>query len=390
MIEPGVSGKLKDGVEALADLLLQETLAICRVPAPTFSEEARARYIEGRLRELGLQSVETDSLHNVTAVLPGSGDGPTLMVVSHIDTVFPAGTDVEPRWDGTVWRAPGIRDNSASAAVNLLVPEILRRVGLELKGDLILGFSVGEEGLGNLRGMRALMERFGPRISAVLAADGGLGIIGHAGVSVRRLKVVARAEGGHSWADVGKPSAVHVLGRIAAGISQIEVPEDPRSALNIGTFNGGTSVNAIAAHAEFLLDIRSVEQEVVVKIEERVRAIIAAGSCEGVDISLSVVGDRPGGRIAEDHPLIQAIQEGYRAVGVTGSPQAISTDANIPLWLGIPAASMGVSAGGGVHTLDEFLDPGSLTRGAQALVLTLLSLQRSLCRDNRTAPVSGL
>ena len=169
------SRSIAGGVHAVEEALLEETLCICRIPAPTFSEGDRAKYIQRRLKELGLQNVEVDPLQNVTAILPGTGGGPTVMIVAHIDTVFPEGTDVEPRWDGRFWRAPGIRDNSASAAITLMAPEILRRSGLALAGDLILAFSVGEEGLGNLRGMRALMDRYASRVSTVLAVDGNLG-----------------------------------------------------------------------------------------------------------------------------------------------------------------------------------------------------------------------
>lgn len=364
-------------LQTLPDALLQETLSICRIPSPTFAEEKRARYIYGRLQELQLQDVEIDALNNVTAVLPGTGGGPALMVVAHIDTVFPEETDVEPRWDGRYWRAPGIRDNSASAAVTLLLPELLRRNNLRLPGDLILAFSVGEEGLGNLRGIRALMQRYASRVSLVLAADGNLGIISHIGVAVKRLRISVTTEGGHSWADAGKPSAVHVLAQIAGDISRLPLPPSPKTVLNIGTFSGGTSVNAIAQRAHLLLDLRSVEQAALLALEQQVRAVIddAAARTDGVKVATEVVGDRPGGRLAADHPLVRAILASYAKVAVTGALEASSTDANIPLSLGIPAASIGVSAGGGVHTLNEFLDPETLVPGSRALLLTLLSLQ---------------
>lgn len=365
-------------IDALPDAVLRETLSICRIPAPTFAEEKRARYIESRLAELGLSQIDRDSLNNVTAVLPGSGHGPTLMAVAHIDTVFPEGTNVEPRWDGRLWHAPGIRDNSASAAVTLLLPELLNANGLKLAGDLILAFSVGEEGLGNLRGARALMERYGSRVSQVLAVDGNLGSICHVGVAVKRLEIAARAEGGHSWLDAGRPSAIHALAQIAGEISRLPLPQSPKSVLNIGTFNGGTSVNAIAQEARLLLDIRSVEQEPVRELETKVRAIVegVAARSAGVEVTTKVVGDRPGGRIPADHPLVRAIVDSYARVSVRGTLEAGSTDANIPLSLDIPAASIGVAAGGGVHTLDEFLDPDTLVPGSRALVLTLLALQQ--------------
>jgi tripeptide aminopeptidase len=362
-----------DGFE---EVLIQQALSICRIPSPTFAEEKRACYIAERLGAFGLQQIEIDEVHNVTAVLPGTGGGPTLMTVSHIDTVFPAGTDVEPKWDGQYWRAPGIRDNSASDAVNLLLPEMLRRRGIRLAGDLILAFSVGEEGLGNLRGIRALMERYRDKVSAVIAVDGNLGAITHIGISVRRLEVVVNTEGGHSWADAGKPSAIHILARMAAGISGIALASNPKTALNIGTIGGGTSVNAIAQTARFSLDLRSVDHAIVADMESKVRRIISDLSGEdGVDVAVNVIGDRPGGMIPSTHPLVAAIMASYREVGVASALKAGSTDANIPLSLGIPAASMGVSIGGKTHTLQEYLDPKSLAVGADALIRMLVSIQ---------------
>lgn len=363
--------------EALRESLLEETKSICRIPAPTFAEGPRARYIHSRLTRMGLKSVEIDELHNVSAVLPGEGGGPTIMVAAHIDTVFPKGTDVEPRWDGRYWRAPGIRDNSASAAITLLLPDLLRERNIRLQGDLILAFSVGEEGLGDLRGMRALMDRFGTRVTAVLVADGNLGVINNVGISVRRLSVTVTAEGGHSWADAGKPSAVHQLAIMAAEMSRLTLPTTPKTALNIGVLNGGTSVNAIAQKARLELDLRSVDRAVVQRLEAQVRHIVEAASRPaGVETSIAVIGDRPGGQIAPDHPLVGAIMSGYAAVSVSGVTLPGSTDANIPLSLGIPAASMGLSAGGGIHTLDEFLDPETLPVGAEALLAALVTLQR--------------
>ena len=367
---------LADERAELQKILIDQTLALCRIQSPTFAEEKRAQYVAGRLRKLGLRDVEIDSLNNVTARLASGSGGRPLMVVAHLDTVFPEGTNVEPNWDGRYWHAPGIRDNSASVAITLLLPELLQRAGLQLKRDLILAFSVGEEGLGNLRGIRALMDRFGERISAVIAADGNLGVINNVAISVRRLEIAVRTDGGHSWADAGKPNAVHVLARIAGRISELPVPSDPKTVLNIGTVNGGTSVNSIAEFARLSLDIRSIEGAEVRKLEEAVRGIVTALSSDTrVVIDVTVIGDRPGGMIPQDHALVKAMIAGYASAEVTPMLVPGSTDANIPLSLGIPAASMGISLGGRIHTLQEYLDPESLPVGAAALMHTLVSLQ---------------
>ncbi len=371
---------ISDDADWLGEALVQEARAICRIPSPTFAEGKRAEYVAGRLKEMGLQA-EIDDLHNVTAVLSAGGGGAAIMLVAHIDTVFPEGTDVEPRWDGRFWRAPGIRDNSASAAIVLLFPELLRRKAVKLSSDVRLAFSVGEEGLGNLRGIRALMDRYADDVSAVIAVDGNLGVVNHVAISVRRLEISIKTEGGHSWADAGKPSAIHVLARIAGKISEIAIPSNPKSVLNIGTVSGGTSVNAIAQRAQFSLDIRSVDNAVVEELEAKVRGIIGSlPRDERVGIEVAVIGDRPGGMISSDHPLVESILTGYAKAGIEPVLLPGSTDANIPLSRGIPAASMGVTAGGSIHTLQEFLDPKSLPIGALALLEAVISLQNGAQR----------
>lgn len=361
---------------------LAEVLAVTRIPAPTFAEGERAAYVARRLTELGLADVGQDELHNVWARLPGAGGGPTLLLAAHTDTVFPAGTDVEPRFDGRVWRAPGIRDNSTSVAAVLMLPRVLERAGLRLAGDLILTFPVGEEGLGDLRGMRALMDRFQDQVDAVCVVDGNLGSICHAGISVRRLEVVGRAPGGHSWGNFGNTSAIHALARMVARISRLAVPSHPKTTYNVGTFSGGTSVNSIAQEARFLLDMRSEDPRALAELEAQVRQILAGeqAAAPGLQLTVQVVGDRPGGRLDPSHPLVQSAEAACRAVGVTPQLHTGSTDANIPLARGIPACAFGVASGGGIHTLGEYLDPSSLRPGLVALVLWLEMAMRQVGR----------
>lgn len=377
--------RLRQAAEAAASELLQETLAITRIPAPTFAETERAAYVATRLEALGLRDVGRDEISNVWGRLPGSGGGPTLLLAAHTDTVFPAGTDVEPRFDGRFWRAPGIRDNSASVALTVLLPVLLERAGIRLAGDLILGFPVGEEGLGDLRGMRALTTRFRDRVAAVCVVDGNLGNICNAGICVRRLEVVGRTRGGHSWGNFGATSAIHALARIAARISSLEVPRDPKTTYNIGTFHGGTSVNTIAQEASMLLDMRSVEAGALAELERRVRAIFAdeARTAGDLEVEVRVVGDRPGGRVDASHPVVRAAVAAYRQVGLEAHLHPGSTDANIPLSLGLPACSFGVSSGGGVHTLEEYLDPGSLVTGMAALATWVTLLMADLNHHQR-------
>jgi tripeptide aminopeptidase len=224
------------------------------------------------------------------------------------------------------------------------------------------------------------MERHGKRVAAVIAVDGNLGVINHVAITVRRQQITVETEGGHSWADAGKPSAIHALARIAARISELLVPREPRTVLNIGTISGGTSVNAIAQRAQLALDIRSTDALVVQHLEQSVNVIVDDARADDTRVDIAIIGDRPGGKIAADHPLVKAIVGGYASVGVKSVSLPGSTDANIPLSLGIPAASMGVAAGGRIHTLQEFLDPESLPVGADALLQAVVSLQESLRR----------
>lgn len=378
--------RLRQAVRDTAADLLQETLAVTRIPAPTFAEAERAAYVAGRLQQFGLRDVERDEIHNVCGRLPGAGGGPTLLLAAHTDTVFPAGTNVEPRFDGRYWRAPGIRDNSASVALTLHLPAVLARAGITLPGDLILGFPVGEEGLGDLRGMRALLRRFRGQVAAVCVVDGNLGHICNAGICVRRLEVTGRTRGGHSWGNFGATSAIHALARMAARISRIEVPRAPKTTYNVGTFHGGTSVNTIAPEASMLLDLRSVDPGALALLEQQVRDAIAgeARAFPDLDLEIRVVGDRPGGRVQPTHPVVQTALAAYRQVGIEGRLQPGSTDANIPLSLGLPACSFGISSGGGVHTLEEYLDPDSLVPGMEALAAWVILLMGALSKSQRS------
>lgn len=374
--------RLKQAVQAAAADLLQETLNVTRIPAPTFAEAERAAHVAGRLEALGLRDIGRDELHNVWGRLPGTGGGPALLLAAHTDTVFPAGADVEPKFDGRFWRAPGIRDNSASVALVLNLPTVLARAGVRLTGDLILGFPVGEEGLGDLRGMRALTHRFKDQVAAVCVVDGNLGNICHAGICVRRLEVTGRTRGGHSWGNFGATSAIHALARMAGRISVLELPPEPKTTYNVGTFHGGTSVNTIAQAATMLLDMRSVEPGALADLERRVRGILQeeARACGDLDLEIKVVGDRPGGRVDSAHPVVQCAVAAFRQIGIEARLHPGSTDANIPLSLGLPACSFGVSSGGGVHTLEEYLDADSLAQGMTALTAWVTLLMADLSK----------
>ncbi|WP_333691489.1 M20/M25/M40 family metallo-hydrolase [Chloroflexus sp.] len=366
---------------ALADLAdyrptLATAIEIQQVPAPTFAERPRSLLVSQRMRALGLRNVEIDELGNVYGYRPGHSDRPALLVSAHLDTVFPADTDLSVRYEGDRVYGPGIGDNSAGVAGLLRLAEIFQQFNLTTDSDIWFVANVGEEGLGDLRGMRAVVERLRPRLGAVVVIEGcDFGSLHHQAIGVQRFRIEAIGPGGHSWGNFGTPSAIHVLVRLAARLTELNVPFSPRTTFNIGTISGGTSVNTIAQHASMLLDLRSVSSAALTDLVNDVYRLVEEVALEQpeVRLQLSKVGDRPSGAIPREHPLVQAAVAAYQAVGAPISFQQSSTDANIPLSLGIPAVCVGLTDGGNAHRTDEYILPANLSRGMQALLLLTLA-----------------
>ncbi|MEF3273669.1 MAG: M20/M25/M40 family metallo-hydrolase [Chloroflexus sp.] len=366
---------------ALVDLAdyrptLAMAIEIQQVPAPTFAERPRSILVSQRMQALGLRKVEIDELGNVYGYRPGQYERPALLVSAHLDTVFPAETDLSIRYEGERVYGPGIGDNSAGVAGLLRLAEVYQRFDLPAAGDIWFVANVGEEGLGDLRGMRAVVERLRPRLGAVVVIEGcDFGSLHHQAIGVQRFRIEAIGPGGHSWGNFGTPSAIHVLVRLAARLTELNVPLSPRTTFNIGTINGGTSVNTIAQHASMLLDLRSVSSAALTDLVNDVYRLVEETASEQpeVRLQLSKVGDRPSGAIPREHPLVQAAVAAYQMVGAHISFQQSSTDANIPLSLGIPAVCVGLTDGGNAHRTDEYILPTNLSRGMQALLLLTLA-----------------
>lgn len=376
LIDTPTARRFLDAAQSVFPALVQEVITICQIPAPTFEEEQRAAYVLGRMNALGLEDATVDSVGNVSACIRGTGKGPVLLLAAHMDTVFPRETDVRVRSEGELLRAPGVGDNSASVAVMLHAAELLKQSDVQLAGDILFVATVGEEGLGNLRGIRAAMERYGPRVDYVIALDGSLGSMVRQGVGSRRFRLVVNAEGGHSWGAFGAPSAIHSLGRMVAHISEIRVPANPKTTYNVGTIKGGTSVNTIAARAEAVLDLRSLDPEELRRLEDKVRRIVTdvARQC-GVAYELELLGDRPVGSIPEDHPLCQMVGIVHQRLGIQTRSYPSSTDGNVPLSQGIPAVTVGVTLGGNGHRLDEYIHTTPLSRGLAQILFLILAAQ---------------
>jgi acetylornithine deacetylase/succinyl-diaminopimelate desuccinylase-like protein len=355
----------------LADRVLDLACAIQQIPAPTFAEAARAQFVRSQLVAAGLADVTQDVDGNVYARRPGAaGPSRPILVTAHTDTVFPAGTPLTLTRGGGRLHGPGIGDNSLGVAGLLGLVWALE--GEVLPADVWLAANVCEEGLGDLRGMRQVMAQLGGRVKATLVLEGmALGQIYHAGIGVRRLRFTAHAEGGHSWLNFGRPSAIHALVRFGAQLTELPAPVSPKTTFNIGTLAGGTSINTIAREASLDLDLRSEERGALESILARVEALVAQHNRQGAQIEMTVIGDRPSGRLAPDHPLVRLAAQALTEVGYTPKLDHGSTDANIPLSQGRPCVCIGLTHGGNAHRPDEYIETGPLAKGLQALVSTV-------------------
>lgn len=364
------------------DEFIDWIIAVQQIPAPTFFEAARADYVESRFAQLGLQDVRQDSLHNVYGRFPGTN--PTVhkpvVISAHSDTVFPAATDLRVRRDRRFIHGPGVGDNSTGVAGLFAIADTLRRYGLQPRADLWFVSNVGEEGMGDLRGMRAVVNQFG-RQAVYIVVEGGLfGQIAHEAVGVRRFRIAVEAPGGHSWGSFGNASAIHELSHLVTAIDRLTVPTRPKTTYNVGMIEGGTSVNTIAPSASMLLDLRSESAAELDRLVNQVKEIIVRAQKrafqrkKALKISIEAVGNRPAGRIPRDAPLINWAVEALEYAGsstvlyVTGS-----TDANIPLSLGIPSVCVGLTESANSHRLDEYIETGNLPSGLQQLLLLVLA-----------------
>ncbi len=363
---------LRADPQRLIDLCVE----IQQIAAPTGDEYRRAAWVAERFAQLGLADVQVDDLPNVYGRIPGKQAGPALLVSAHTDTVFPHETDLTIRVDEAQQRiyGPGLGDNSAGVASLIILAESLCQLPPPLV-DIWLVANCGEEGLGDLRGMRAAVDRLQPQLGACIVIEGtGLKRVVHRALGSRRYRLRVLAPGGHSWSDFGAASAVHVLVQIANELAQLTVPISPRTTFNIGRINGGNSVNSIAQSAELELDLRSEEGGALQAIIEQVLTIVRRGELawqgHNVQIQLETIGDRPSGEIEEGHPLVQAAYRSLAACGVTahGKLSISSTDANVPLSRGIPAVCIGITEGGNAHRLEEWIEPALLPVGMQYLL----------------------
>ncbi len=348
--------------------VIDRTLQIQQIPAPTFEEEARAQFVLQKWKEEGLTQPQTDSAGNVFACLPGEGKAPPLIVSAHLDTVFPASTDLKARREAGRIYAPGIGDNSLGVGALFGLLWMLREAHITLPGDLWLAANTGEEGLGDLKGMKALCAHFGAAPLGYLVLEGmAYRHVYTQGIGVRRYRVEVHTPGGHSWSDYGKPSALHILAGLVTQLTSLRLPGIPRTTLNVGRMQGGTSINTIAAEAWMELDLRSESEAELLRLVRRVESTLEAVEQRGVGVEWRIIGSRPAGEIPLSHPWVRLAESVLRQQGAEPIFTLGSTDANLPLSLGYPALVLGLTNGGGAHTLNEFIETTPLEAGLEQL-----------------------
>lgn len=384
-----------------ASWVTEQQIRLTEIPAPEFEEARRGAALKEIFAAAGLQ-VRTDKIGNVVGERPGdakpSARQSVLLIAAHLDTVFPAGTDVRAKRDRSRILAPGISDNGAGLGALVGLARALAESQVRTEKTIALAGDVGEEGEGNLRGIRALVDSYGSRLAAVIALDGpSADHITTQGIASRRIEVTITGPGGHSWSDFGTPNPITAISRGIVRFSSITMPGDPRSAYNFGIIEGGTSVNSIPSSAAVKVDLRSEDEKEVARLESALRDAMSAGmkdetAASGGDksggysstnqnalqIDFKSLGTRPAGKLADDAPLVATIRSVDRYLGNNSRLEQSSTDANIPLSLGIPAVAIGGGGkGGGSHTPEEWYDPSGRELGLKRLFLTVISLAGS-------------
>lgn len=357
------------------DRLLEQTVAIQRIPAPTFKEAERAEYMYNTFKVTDAAVVEMDAAGNVYARLGPEGVKP-LIVSAHLDTVFSAESVTPAQRRGGRLHGPGIGDNAVALAALIELAQTLPTE--QWQHPIWLVANVGEEGLGNLVGMQHIVERFGDRARAYLVLEGmALGFIYHQGLPVRRFRLWVESEGGHAWIHAGRPSAIHTLMSLGHNLLQIKQPRQRPFSLNIGRIAGGHSVNSIANHASLEIDLRASNERDLERWINQMNALIKLTRRENIRIGLEAIGHRPGGSLRRDHFLVKAAVEALRAAGISSIKLDMgSTDASLPLSLGLPSICVGLTHGGGAHSMNEFIEIEPLTQGYQALTDLITRLMK--------------
>lgn len=362
-----------------------DQIRLCEIPAPPFKEAERAKAYADVFRTLGLKNVRIDKAGNVLGERPGQAARPHLVFSAHLDTVFPEGTNVKVTRTGNILRGPGIGDDCRGLAVVLGVIRALKKANVQTPGTITFVGTVGEEGLGDLRGVKALFgETLQGRIDRFVSVDGtGLGVI-HGAVGSRRYRVTFRGPGGHSYGSFGVANPIHALGRAISTISDFQVPHEPRTTFSVGRIGGGTSVNAIPSDAWMEIDLRSADSTALRSLDARFHKAVDRALAEEnerwasqgrLTVQKELVGDRPAGQTPANAPIVEAAASVNKALGLPVWFDTGSTDANIPISLNIPAITIdGGGEGSGAHAPGEAFDTTNSSLGTQRALLLAIAL----------------
>jgi len=383
---PAVARALR-AADDLSEWTLAEQVRVTEIPAPPFQEGERARYLEAQFRQFGLEQVRIDAIGNVLGEYRGHDANSWVVLAAHLDTVFPPETPVRVAREGKRLVGPGISDNGNGLATLLAVVRALRTAKVVTAGSILFVANVGEEGEGNLRGIKHLLDDQGLRqkIRALIAIDGsGNDRLTRRALGSKRLEVTVRGPGGHSWGDFGLPNPIQALARAVTELAGVSIPEKPRTVLNVGVIEGGTSVNSIPYQASTKIDIRSEGAEQIKRLEAAVRQAVeraveaenkAARRSEILQAEFKTIGERPGGEVPESARIVQVFRAVDSHLGIQTQFRTASTDANVPIALGMEAVAVsGGGRSGSSHSLREWYDPTERELGTKRILLALLLL----------------
>jgi acetylornithine deacetylase/succinyl-diaminopimelate desuccinylase-like protein len=376
------------GVKTTEPQTIEDQIRFCEIPAPSFKEEARGRELQRVFQQLGLQNVRVDKVGNVLGTYPGAAPRPHLVIAAHLDTVFPEGTDVRVKREGTILRGPGIADDCRGLAVLVAIVREMKKANVKTPGTITFVANVGEEGLGDLRGVKQLFrETLKDQIDNFISIDGTGVHVTNVGVGSHRYRVTFKGPGGHSFGAFGMANPMGAMGRAIAKIQEIQVPRQPKTTFNVGRIGGGTSVNSIPFEGWMELDMRSSDTASLAAVDANIQKAIDAGVAEEnarwgkpgtITVVKELVGDRPAGSTPESSAIVRTGLAAATVLGFNANLGEGSTDSNMPMSLHVPAITIG---GGGrgreSHALTESFDMTDAWMGTQhALLLTVALVQR--------------
>lgn len=374
--------------ETNAEAITDEHIRICSIPASPFGERERAQYLSEKFSSLGLSEVEIDDEGNCLGLSKGASGSPLMVVSAHLDTVFSSDTDFTVHQRENRLLAPGIADDGCGLAALIALAKVIETERIRTEGSILFVGTVGEEGEGNLRGVRYLFTRgrWAKKVDAFLSFDGpGVDRITNRALGSRRYRVELAGLGGHSWGDFGMPNPVHALGRAVSRLAAYPAPKEPRTTFNVGRIEGGTSINSIPRKATMEVDLRSASETELRRLDAFFRRAIRdavdeenskrrAGDPE-LKLRTDLIGERPTGETASDSPLVELAIESTKVLGFEPRLDQSSTDSNLPISLGVPAITLGAGGASGFsHSLDEWYEPRDRDKGLKRGLLVVLGM----------------